>query len=357
MQKDSFEFLTRMLETPSPSGFETKLQQVVKKRVAPFADEVKVDVHGNLIAVVNPGAKVRVMLAGHCDQIGFMVTYIDDNGFLCFRPIGGIDPAVVPGSMVQVLTRSGVVPGVIGWKPVHLVPQPERGKPLEIKRMWIDIGAKNGDAARKLVSVGDPVVYEPTVTRLGENTVAAPGCDDRVGVFVVMEALRLFKQLIKRTKSPVSLYAVSTVQEELGKRGAQTSCFGVDPLVGIAVDVTHASDNPGAEAKEVGVAKLGSGPVLFRGPNINPVLEELLFTTAKKKKIPCQQVAAPGITGTDAGSMQISRSGVAAALVSIPNRYMHTPVEIIDLRDLTLAAKLVAEAVMRINSRMTFIPV
>jgi tetrahedral aminopeptidase len=361
MNKDCFEFLEKLLETPSPSGFEQAIQKVVKKRVSQFADQVTVDVHGNLIAAFNPEGKVRVMLAGHCDQIGMMVTHIDNDGFIYVDQIGGIDPAVLPGSKLWIHTRGGnKIPGVIGHPPVHLIDAGDRGKKLELKSIWVDIGAANGKEAKALVEIGDPITYDLGVTKLGKNIIAAPGCDDRVGVYVVMEALRLIATKIKgkeKKKFPVALYAVSTVQEEIGLRGAKTSCYGIDPLVGIAVDVTHASDNPGASAKRIGTVNLGAGPTICRGPNINPVLEDLFVQTAKKKKIDYQTLASPRATGTDANVIQVSGSGVAAALISIPNRYMHTQVELVDLRDLDTAAKLIAETVMSINGRMTFIPV
>jgi len=358
MNKDSLDFLIKLLETPSPSGFEQAIQRVVKKRITRYADTVQVDVHGNLIACWNPAGKVRVMLAGHCDQIGLMVHHVDDTGFIHFGAIGGIDPAVLPGSHVTILTRDGELPGVIGFKPIHLLTPAERGAPVDMGKLWIDIGAKDGAEAKKQVSVGDPVVYRPGVTLLGKNIVVSPGCDDKVGLFVCMEAMRLVSQQWKSRKAhPVALYSVSTVQEEIGLRGARTSCYGIDPIVGIAVDVTHASDNPGADPKKIGTVKFGEGPTIARGPNINPVIEELLIDTAKKKRIKFQPLSSPGATGTDANSIQVSRAGVAAALIGLPNRYMHTSTELCDLRDLESAAKLIAETVLRITPRMSFVPV
>lgn len=358
MNKDSLDFFEALLSTPSPSGFEQAIQRVVKRRMSKFADEISVDVHGNLIAAWNPDAPVRVMLAGHCDQIGFMVQHIDDRGFISFGAIGGIDAAVLPGSVVEIRTREGeVVEGIIGFKPVHLTPAEERGKTVDLKKLWIDIGASNGEETRQKVSIGDPITWVLNPRRLGKNVMASPATDDKAGLFVVMEALRLVSQSkISKKKHPVALFSVSTVQEEVGLRGARTSCYGIDPLVGIAVDVTHASDNPGADAKHIGTVKLGSGPVIYRGSNINPVVERLLVDTAKKKKIPFQPRAAPGATGTDANAIQVSRAGVAAALVSIPNRYMHTQVELVDLRDLELSAKLLAETILGITKRTSFIP-
>lgn len=359
MKKDSLEFLEKLLDTPSPSGFETEIQKVVKRRMSRFADDIIPDVHGNLTTVFNPSGKLRVMLAGHCDQIGLMVTHISEQGYLSVNQIGGIDPSVLPGSNIFVHTADGPVPGIIGYKPVHLVPAEERGKKIELSKVWVDLGLP-GAEVKKLVRIGDPITYALGVTRLGKDKIASPGCDDKVGLFVVMEAMRIVSEKIKganKKKFPVALYSVSTVQEEIGLRGARTSCFGIDPLVGIAVDVTHATDNPGAEAKQVGTVLLGEGPTIARGANINPVLGELLNNTAKKKKIKHQTLSSPGATGTDANAMQISRSGVAAALIGIPNRYMHTQVEVVDLRDLEAASQLLAETVMAMTSRMTFLPV
>ncbi len=356
MDKAATDFLFRLLETPSPSGFETEIQQVVKKRASRFADEVEIDVHGNLIAVVNPSGKLRVMLAGHCDQIGMMVTHIDDKGYIYFGPIGGLDPTVIPGSRVSIHTRRGLVVGVIGNKPIHLLPESERGKRLELRHLWIDIGAKNGDEAKARVRIGDPITYQLGASRLGKTAITSPGCDDRVGTFVVMEALRLFSEKRQAKKSQVALFAVSTVQEELGLRGARTASYGIDPAAGIAVDVAHASDNPGAEAKEIGTVKLGAGPTIARGANINPVLEKLLVDTAERLKIAYQPLGMPLASGTDANVMQVNRKGVAAALVGIPNRYMHTQVEVVDLRDLELAVRLVGETALAMTPNMNFVP-
>lgn len=357
MQKESFEFLQKLLETPSPSGFEAGIQKVVKRRMSRYADDIQVDVHGNLTAVLNPAGKIRVMLSGHCDQIGMMITHIDEAGYIYFNQIGGVDPAVLPGSRLTIHAEGGPVSGIIGHKPIHLLAPEDRGKRLELKALWIDIGAANGKEARTKVQVGDPITYELGVTRLGKHLISSPGCDDRVGLFVVMEALRLVKAKIGSAKKlPVALYAVSTVQEEIGLRGARTAAYHIDPLVGIAVDVTHASDNPGADAKQIGTVKLGLGPTIDRGANINIVLEGLFRKVAKQKRIPFQPLAAPGATGTDANAIQVSRAGVATALIGLPNRYMHSQVEVVDLRDLEAAARLIAETVLAITPRMSFVP-
>lgn len=353
MQPEAFAFLKAMEETPSVSGFEQPVGKVIRKRMKPFADEITTDVHGNTIVALNPKGKPRVMLAGHYDQIGLMVRWINDEGFIYFAAVGGIDATVLPGSRVTIHSRQGPVEGVIGRKPIHLMKPEERGQAkIELQDLWIDIGAPNKEEALKRVSVADPVTFKLGLERLGEDLITSPGLDNKVGAYVVMEALRLSSE----RSIKCALYAVATVQEELGLRGARTSSYGLDPLVGIAVDVTHATDNPGADKKLAGDVALGKGPVIDLGANINPVLGELFIDTAKKKKIPYQIGAAPGATGTDANAIQISRAGVAAGLISIPNRYMHTQVEVVSLADLDNAARLIAETIARIDSRTDFIP-
>ncbi len=353
MQKEQFEFLNAMLMTPSVSGFEQPVARIVRERMKEYADEITTDIHGNTIVALNPKGTPRVMLAGHYDQIGLMVQYITDEGYLTFTTVGGIDTTVLPGSRVTVHTRKGEVEGVIGRKPIHLMKPEERNQAkIELNELWIDIGARDKKEASKWVSVSDPVTYRLGVQRLGDDFIVSPGLDDKVGTYVVMEALRL----AAGKKLTCGLFAVGTVQEEIGLRGARTSCFGIDPLVGIAVDVCHASDNPGVEKKAAGERGLGKGPVIERGANINHVLCDLLLDTAGKKKIAYQLSAAPGATGTDANAIQVSRSSVAAALIGIPNRYMHTPVEMCALSDLDASARLIAETVARITEKTSFIP-
>jgi endoglucanase len=354
MRPESFEFLKQIEETPSPSGFEQPVARIVRKRMSRFADKITTDVHGNVIVALNPKGSPRVMLAGHMDQIGLMVNYVNDDGYIYFDAIGGIDNTVLPGSRVTIHTKKGPVEGVIGRKPIHLMKPEERNQgKVERTDLWIDIGCRTKAETLAAVRIGDPVTYKLGLTRLGKDLVASPGLDNKVGTFVVMEALRLAAGM-KGLKC--ALYAVATVQEEIGLRGARTSCFGIDPLVGIAVDVTHATDNPGADKKQAGEISLGKGAVIERGANINPVLEELFVETAEKKKIPHQMAGSPGATGTDANAMQISRAGVAAGLISIPNRYMHTQVEVVNLSDLQACAELIAHTVARIDSKMSFIP-
>ena len=353
MRKASRKFFDDLIKTPSPSGYEYPVQAVVRKYAESFADEVHTDVHGSVIAVKNPDAPVRVMLAGHCDQIGMLIQYVEDSGMLRCAAIGGVDPTVIIASVVTVHTASGPINGVIGRKPIHLLSAEQRkNEKHDVEGLWIDIGVKDKKAAEKLVEIGDPVTFPLRSLPLQGDLIAATGCDDKVGVYAVMEALRR----LAKADLKCAVYAVSTVQEELGLRGARTSAFGIDPHVGIAVDVTHATDYPGVDPKRVGEVKLGKGPAVARGGNINPVLREIIVKAAKEKKIAFQTEPAPRATGTDANAIQINRAGVAAALISVPNRYMHSSVEVISLADLENVAKLVAETVLRIDETCDFTP-
>jgi tetrahedral aminopeptidase len=353
MDNDAFDFLRNIEETPSVSGFEQPVGRIIRERMKPFADTIETDVHGNTIVGLNPQGSPRVMLAGHCDQIGLMVRYISDDGFIYFGTVGGIDASVLPGSRVTIHTRRGPVEGVIGRKPIHLMKEEERGKAkIEITELWIDIGAKDKAAAMERVSIADPVSYQLGLTRITDDFIASPGLDNKVGAFVIMEALRRASAL----RPKCALFAVATVQEEIGLRGARTSCYGLDPLVGIAADVTHATDNPGADKKMAGDIAMGKGAVIDLGANINPILGDLFLDTARAKNIPHQLSAAPGATGTDANAIQVSRAGVAAGLISIPNRYMHTQVEMCSLFDLDACANLIAETVARIGPETDFTP-
>ena len=359
MQKESKTFLQNLLNQCGPSGFEEDAQTRWSKRTAKYADRVKRDVHGNAIAVLEskPGRKSRevrkVMLSGHCDEIGFIITHISDEGFLHIASIGGMDPGVLPGSQVKVMTRQGQIDGVIGKKPIHLMEPEDRKKTTQVKELWVDIGAKDRKNALKMVRVGNPVAFAPNYLELKNGLFSSKGCDDRVGSFVVSEVIKI---LSKKPKLDVEVWSVSTVQEEIGLRGARTSAYGIDPDIAIAVDVGFASDTPGIDKRVVGEVSLGKGPILHAGPNINRALGRLLETTAKKKKIECQFSSEPGATGTDANALQITRKGVATALVSIPNRYMHTMVETCSFSDLETTAKLIAETILAITPRMSFIP-
>ena len=288
MDPKALEFLKRILETPSPSGYESPLQRVVCEYGDRFAESLSTDVHGNVVAVRNAGAPLRVMLAGHCDQIGLVVGHIDDEGFLYVQAIGGWDPQMLIGQRMTVWTADGPVFGVIARKPIHLLTEEERKQVPKLKDLWLDIGAAGKEEAAKLARVGDPVTVELEFREMPNRRAAAPAMDDKCGLWVVMEALRR----IDRAKLDCAVFAVSTVQEEVGLRGAKTAAFGIDPHVGIAVDVTHATDCPTIDKKQEGDVGLGRGPVIYRGPNMNPRVVERLLDAAADNEIPlpaCRQ--------------------------------------------------------------------
>ncbi len=352
MEERSKAFFYQLVQTPSPSGYEEKIQKVVREYVSDFADEVRVDVHGNLIATRNPSAPFCVMLAGHCDQIALEVNYVDSDGFIYVLPIGGWDPQTLVGVRVTIWGANGPVDGVIGRKAIHLLTEDERKKVPKVTDLWVDIGAQNKEEAETYVSVGDAVTIPLDCRELLNDRVAAPATDDKSGVWVVMEALRR----IDASKLKVAVHAVSTVQEEVGLRGARTSSFGLDPDVGIAVDVTHATDTPTVDKKICGDIQLGNGPAIGKGPNMNMRLVNDLVKIAKENEIRYQMCAENRITGTDAAMIQVARAGVATALISIPNRYMHTPVEVVSWKDMDAAADLIARYIESLDPEVSYIP-
>ncbi|MBI3831109.1 MAG: M42 family metallopeptidase [Planctomycetes bacterium] len=355
--QESLAFLEALLSTPSPVSWEAKIQRLIREHMEPHAHASHRDVHGNQWFVLNPDAKLRVMLSGHVDEIAMMLRYIDDQGFLWVTRLGGIDPLMLWGRRVWVHGKDGPVFGVIGKRPIHNTPPEERTKGAKIDDIFIDIGAKDKKEALKRVRVGDPVTLTEGFQMVTNDLAIARAMDDRIGAFVVMEAFKkVAAAMKKKRKLDVGLYAVGSVQEEVGLRGAQTAAYAIEPLVGIAVDVGFATDFPSENKKLIGDFKLGGGPLLHRGPNINNPLAELMEGLCERKKIPYQLMGDGGITGTDAGVIQVSRAGVATALVGIPNRYMHSPVEMVSLADVEHAAELLAETALSIKEDMTFVP-
>jgi endoglucanase len=352
METAAFDFFKRLLATPSPSGYEGPIQTVVREYASDFADRVTTDVHGNVIAAKNPDAPLRVMLAGHCDQIGLIISHVDNDGFLYVQTIGGWDPMQLIGQRLTVWSDAGPVEGVIARKPIHLLTDEERKQVPKIKDLWIDIGAKSKDEALSAVRIGDPVTLALGFTTLRNNLACSPAMDNKTGLWVVMEALRRASQ----KNLHCGLFAVSTVQEEIGLRGAQTSAFGVDPHVGIGVDVTHATDCPTIDKKEQGEIALGNGPVIFRGPNMNHAVTARLIETASAGNMRVQIAAIGRATPNDTNALQINRAGVATGLVSIPNRYMHSGVEMVSLDDIDRAADLLAGFALRLAGDEDFTP-
>ncbi len=349
----SLDFLKRLLDAPGPSGFERAPARLWREEAGTIA-AVETDVAGNSVARLNAAGKPRVMLTGHLDEIGLMVVHIDDEGFVHFAPIGGWDSQVLVGQRVRLEGRTGPVHGVIGKKAVHLIKSEDRDKVSKVTDLWIDIGATTRAEAAERVRVGDAGVLAASPLDLPNGRLVSRSIDNRIGSFVVLEALR------RLAKDPPAacVMAVGTTQEEIASSGggARTSAFGLEPNAAVVVDVTHATDYPGVEKKEVGDFKLGGGPVLARGSAASPVVFDQLVAAAEAEKIPFAIEAAPRGTSTDADVIYTSRRGIATGLVSVPCRYMHSPNEMVALEDLDRAAALLAAWARRLGPDTSFIP-
>lgn len=332
MKKSSFEFLSNLLETPSPSSGETAGQRVWLDYVGKFADRVETDAYGNALAIVNPGGHPKIMVMGHADEIGFQVQYIDDNGFIYFQPVGGPDVALARGQRVHIHNRNGKVLGVIGSLAVHMQDRSKEAKVPDYGELFIDIGAENRKAAEKRVTVGDLITYTVGFQQLNGDIYIARACDNRVGTFIAAEVLRRCSENKKKLKA--CLVSASTVQEENGLYGASMVGYSVKPDAALVVDVGQATDIPIANKKKFGDARLGKGPILSRGSVNHPVLVDKLEKLADKNKIAFQRGIDPRWSGTDADSVFRQRGGIPSVSIGIPNRYMHTPVEAIHLGDL-----------------------
>ncbi len=346
------EFLEKLITTPRATGYEFSAQGVIKEYLEDKVDKVYGDRVGNLYAVVNPDNPFKVMLAGHVDQIGFQISHIDKKGFLWFLPLGGFDTSTLPGKRVKMFSKGKFIPGVIGKKPIHLTKPEERKKAPEMEKLFIDCGFKDKKEAQEKIDIGDFAVFDYGYQRLGDHRYAvAAGFDDAIGSFIVAE---IMKELSKDKDFYAGVYGISTVQEEIGLRGATVASRNLKPDMGIAFDVGFASDNPEIKKKQVGDTKLGGGPIVCIGPNFNPILFERILNVAKENEIPVQRIATNRGTGTDANAIQLT--GAATALISIPNRYMHTASEVISLDDVENIVKLVVQLIKSITSEDTFIP-
>lgn len=345
-------FLTELLRAKSPSGAETQAQAVYDAHVKPHADAYANDALGCRHATLNAKGGPTVMFSGHMDELGLIVTYVNKDGYLYFDTIGGHDKIMIPGRRVIIQTARGTVKGVTGKRAVHLMDEADRKKVPEIHEIWIDIGAKSKADALKRVAIGDVATYDHEFEFIHGSVGTARAFDNKVGAYVVGETLiRLAKARVKLNAKIVS---VATTQEEIGVRGATTSAFAVDPHVALAVDVGHATDHPDCDNRKYGETKLGAGPIICRGPNINPKVFTRLIECAKRGKIPHQLEADPRPTGTDARAIQMARGGVACGLVSIPLRYMHTPSEVVDLQDVENCVKLFVEFAKSIGRDESF---
>ncbi len=354
MREESLAFLRRLLETPGPSGFEAPAARVWREYVAPFAGEVRTDISGNSIARLSPDADgPRVLIAGHIDQIGLLITHVNSDGTLAFRGIGGWDEQILTGQRVQIVTRDGPVYGVIGRPPAHTLKEGKE-KAASIDSLFIDIGADDAATTAARVRPGDPAVIEQPILMLTDDRIAARGLDNRAGAFVAAEALRL---LAEGDAPYADVYAVATVAEEIGSfRGARTVTAAIQPQIAFALDVTFATDRPGNDEKESGAHPLGSGPAIARGGPTNVPLADFLIDTAIRENIPYTIEALPRSTGTDADGISVAGTGSAVAVVSFPNRYMHSPNEVCSLADLEQSARLLAAAIRAITPATDFTP-
>jgi len=356
MHPDSLAFLRTLLDTPGPSAFETAPARAWRARAQGFADRVETDVTGNSFATLHPSGNPRVMLAGHIDEIGVMVKYIDEDGYLSFEGIGGWDSQVFVGQRVTLLGRHGPVAGVVGKKAIHLMQPDDRTKVSKIEDLWIDIGAGSRAEAQAQVRIGDPGVLAAAAVAMPNGRLVSRAMDNRIGAFVVLEALRLLAQ--EGPRPAASVTAVATTREEIayGGGGARPSVAALDATVAIVVDVTHATDYPGLDKRRHGDFRLGGGPVISRGASLSELVVEQLVAAAEAEKLPYNLEAASRDTHTDAEAIFNAHRGVATGLVSVPLRYMHSPNEMVALDDVDAAARLLAAFARRIPANADFIP-
>ncbi len=353
MAKVDKAFLKELLETPSVTGCEEAVAHLVRNRLADVADEIATDVMGSVHAKLDGDGKApSVLISAHMDEIGLMVKAIDDKGFLHVAAVGGVDAAILPGLRVDVHTREGVFRGVIGRKPIHLIEAEERTKVTPMSSLFVDLGM-SARRVKSLVRVGDVITYGVGFEKYGKGMAVSRAFDDKAGVYVIA---RVMEELKKIGDVAAEYICCASVQEEIGSRGALTSSFAVNPDVAIALDTTHATDYPGLDTSRYGSVECDGGPVIARGPNINPVVFERLCAAAKAEGIKVQFEAEPGNSGTDASEMQVQRGGCASGLVSIPIRYMHTPAEVLKLSDIEDTVALLKRFIVDLDSDVSFVP-
>ena len=352
LSPSSLSFLKRLLDTPAPSGFEAAAARVWREEAASFADKVTTDVAGNSMAEINPGGSPTIMIDGHIDEIGLIVQYIDDDGYVYPAPIGGWDPQVLVGQRIRFMGRGGDVLGVVGKKPIHLMKVTDREQASKMTDLWVDIGATNRAEAEGRLGVGDAGVIDSKTIDFPNNRIVSRSIDDRIGAFVALEALRRYAQ----NPGSARVVAAATTQEEIAWHGGGalvcTNC--INPQMALVIDVTFATDHPSLEKKEIGDHRIGGGPVLSRGAVISPVVFELLRSTAESQGIKYSVHAAGRDTSTNADAIHIAREGVATGLVSIPNRYMHSPNELVSLDDVDKTSTLLAAVCREVNAKTDF---
>jgi putative aminopeptidase FrvX len=345
------ETLHKLVTAAGPSGYEQAPAAVFREAAAGFA-EVSYDTVGSTVArVAGTAGGPSVAVVGHVDEIGLIVHHIDDDGYLWFTGVGGWDPVILVGQRVELATRAGVIPGVVGKKPIHLMRDDDRKKVPQLKDLHIDVGASSGEEARALVRVGDVAVIAAEPVELPGNRFVSRSFDNRLGCYVALEAARLVSEA---GGAPGDVYAVAVAQEEITFGGARTTAFSLKPDIAIVVDVTFATDQPGIDEKELGKHRFGSGGVINRGSTMDPQIFELLYETGEAEGIPFTVSASARATGTDADAFHIARGGIPTGVVSVPLRYMHSPVEMVQLDDVESAARLIAAFARRLGPDLDF---
>jgi putative aminopeptidase FrvX len=352
MRDASLNFLRTLVNTPSPVGHETRGQRVWLDYAGQFADETYSDAYGNCVAVLNKGGAPRIMLAAHADEIAMAVNYIDDNGFIYVRRLGGVDAAITKAQRVVIHTRNGAVKGVVGNVAPHLMKLEGDPKLPKIHEIFVDIGVHKRKEAEKIVRIGDPITLADEFDMLRGDLAVARAFDNRIGTFAVAETLRLLREAKATVNAEVC--AVSNVQEEVGLLGARQIAYSLKPDLALVVDVTHATDYPTVSKAQHGDIKIGGGPALTHGGCNHPEIVKRLEEIAAKKKIPLQHEAMSATSGTDTDVIFWTRGGIASALISLPNRYMHSPVEVVSLKDLELIPQLLAAFVQSLKKDTEF---
>ncbi len=357
LSKRAITFLKELVGCRTPSGFEREGQRLMARQLAEAGVASALDVHGNLHAVLNEGAPTKVMLEAHCDEIGFLVAYIDEGGFLYLIPNGGVTAQTVVGERVAIRGRKGTVNGVFGVRPPHLMSAKERERvaPTDLSEAPVDIGASSREEAEALVEVGAPAVVDAGWRPLAGTRVSCRGLDNRLGAFIVTEVVR---RLASEPLAPlnVALHLVGSVQEELGLVGGQTAAYQVAPDIGICVDVGFATDAHPQDRRKMGDVRLGGGPILGTGPFYNRALARCAEAAAAEEGIPLQRQVRARASGNNAYSMRMQRGGAAVALVSIPLRYMHSPVEVADLEDVDRVIRLLCALIGGLPARPELTP-
>lgn len=351
MDNDSKEFLLALLKTPSPSGCEQEIQKKYASYIKDYADKIEVDNAGNVIGIINPDAKFKVLLVGHCDEIGFIINRIDDKGFLHFSEVGSFSPNLAQGMKVEVLGYKKHITGIIGANPSHFFD--ENKDKVEFEDLYIDCGASSKEEMEQFVRFGDYAVYKREPELLLNDRISGRGLDNKTGVFIVAEVLKN----ISSRNPKVGVYCVSTTSEEVNYQGAYVAGAGIAPNMAIICDVTFATDHPGINTDKHGVVDLGKGPALGLGAAVNIRINNMIEETAKKLQVKLQYELYTTSTGTDGDKIKFTGFGVPIALVSLPLRYMHSPVETASLNDIDEEIELLSELIMSLTGEESLKPV